>query len=753
VLAFERVSSLNLGVHRVCYDDTGESASLLLAIRSYSIVGRISAADLAMVRRQAADSSKAAEAAASSNGGRSHTVFILCPEGLPVVLFLENVIAEVRRALRQADSESAPMTRGVSEEYGWRDRGWERGGSQFEQALTEQLRANGAGPIARRQTAHEAGVLAQRLSAIVMTRVDEEDTDAHQPSDFDDSASERLALGARVQALSRTGSKQWMLSTVVETPSCAAAAAASGGSSGARGAGHTVMRGVSVMYDDGRFETGVSAEQIRSLAPPPDAALTRRNPLAAVLLTFEQLIGAGVHRSGSEDAGGSLFDAMASELPASSGEQLDGRRVVHTHLSRSLSAFNLGRVSSVGHVELENGSGQVESNEGGTPESSPAQAAAGADVNRPGGGAGKLPAKHDAAAAPPSGRTLVSGAEVAMRLRVSLAHAPRLLSDCTGNRLSRAQDDEAGEASLALAAVDPHATVLRALHDLSRAHACRGGRAVVPELTRPGSVAHVCYMLEGVADAAPGACAGLGGVAEPLATATTAALPSDAPTPMEIDSDAVSFGASAEPRGDGACARARAVLACAAAVAPGSEPLHDALCALAALHALQPLGVQHVALAAASAAAREGGDGKSAPMAVPKPRDEVGSGTCARMLPPLCGVGPGADGASGWVCAPLDAKLNMQLADSTVVATGALPPWCLALTRATPFLFAHKSRLRHFRATAFGTSRSLAWAQDQLIATRRWMHAEELTAAERLKADAEASHDPQVSERLKPATT
>ena len=72
---------------------------------------------------------------------------VLCPEGLPVELFLDNVMSEVRRALRQAESGAAPMTRSVGEDYGWRDRGWERGGSQFERTLTEKLREHGVGAV------------------------------------------------------------------------------------------------------------------------------------------------------------------------------------------------------------------------------------------------------------------------------------------------------------------------------------------------------------------------------------------------------------------------------------------------------------------------------------------------------------------------------------------------------------------------------------------------------------------------------
>ena len=180
-------------------------------------------------------------------------VSVLCPEGLPVELFLDNVMSEVRRALRQAESGAAPMTRSVGEDYGWRDRGWERGGSQFERTLTEKLREHGVGAVARRQTSREAEVLMARLQNTVMalsaveTPEEEEDEGGEA-----DEASERWTLLARVQGLvaaERPNEQaQWVSATVVDTsgsgPQC------------------------SLVYDDGRFEAAVPAHRAQPEPQP-----------------------------------------------------------------------------------------------------------------------------------------------------------------------------------------------------------------------------------------------------------------------------------------------------------------------------------------------------------------------------------------------------------------------------------------------------------------------------------------------------
>ena len=103
---------------------------------------------------------------------------MLCPEGLPVELFLDNVMSEVRRALRQAEAGQPPMTRAAGEDYGWRDRGWERGGAQFERTLVEKLRENGVGAVARRQTKHEAETLVSRLQGTMMVIAEAEEPSA-----------------------------------------------------------------------------------------------------------------------------------------------------------------------------------------------------------------------------------------------------------------------------------------------------------------------------------------------------------------------------------------------------------------------------------------------------------------------------------------------------------------------------------------------------------------------------------------------
>ena len=170
VTALRTATPLRLSLHTLRYDAPassvlseeagapkgGEEAEVVLATREYRIVGRVPDGELSRLRGL---STAAAAGTVADPEARVHTVSVLCPEGLPVELFLDNVMSEVRRALRQAESGAAPMTRSVGEDYGWRDRGWERGGSQFERSLTEKLREHGVGAVARRQTSREAEVL------------------------------------------------------------------------------------------------------------------------------------------------------------------------------------------------------------------------------------------------------------------------------------------------------------------------------------------------------------------------------------------------------------------------------------------------------------------------------------------------------------------------------------------------------------------------------------------------------------------
>ena len=69
--------------------------------------------------------------------------------------------------------------------------------------------------------------------------------------------------------------------------------------------------------------------------------------------------------------------------------------------------------------------------------------------------------------------------------------------------------------------------------------------------------------------------------------------------------------------------------------------------------------------------------------------------------------------SSAWENARLTRKLADQLDDAVAVASGALPAWTVHLVRGAGFLFPLETRLRLFRSTAFGTSRSVTWVQER----------------------------------------
>ena len=58
-------------------------------------------------------------------------------------------------------------------------------------------------------------------------------------------------------------------------------------------------------------------------------------------------------------------------------------------------------------------------------------------------------------------------------------------------------------------------------------------------------------------------------------------------------------------------------------------------------------------------------------------------------------------------------KLVQQIQDSLVLSSNALPEWCHELTSSCPMLFPFETRLLYFQCTAFGTSRSIVWLQNQ----------------------------------------
>ncbi|MCP9265968.1 HECD1 [Dirofilaria immitis] len=70
----------------------------------------------------------------------------------------------------------------------------------------------------------------------------------------------------------------------------------------------------------------------------------------------------------------------------------------------------------------------------------------------------------------------------------------------------------------------------------------------------------------------------------------------------------------------------------------------------------------------------------------------------------------------------LTQKLMQELADPLIVSARALPSWCDELIFKYPCLFSVETRNNYFRATAFGTSRSIVWLQtrhDQMLEQSR----------------------------------
>uniref|UniRef100_T1J5Y0 E3 ubiquitin-protein ligase n=1 Tax=Strigamia maritima TaxID=126957 RepID=T1J5Y0_STRMM len=62
-------------------------------------------------------------------------------------------------------------------------------------------------------------------------------------------------------------------------------------------------------------------------------------------------------------------------------------------------------------------------------------------------------------------------------------------------------------------------------------------------------------------------------------------------------------------------------------------------------------------------------------------------------------------------------KLVQQVQDPLVLSCNALPDWCEDFTYSCPMLFPFETRQLYFTCTAFGTSRSIVWLQNQRDAT------------------------------------
>ena len=336
VAASRTVTPLKLRVHTLVYDD-GREVDVIMATREYRIVGRVPQDELARAR---ANSRESDSGTVADPEARIHTVNITCPEGLPVDLFLENVLSEIRRSLRQAEPGCAPMTRSINEDYGWRDRGWERGGAQFERAVAEKLRENGMAAVARRQTKHEAETLMNRLQNMVMVAIEVERPTA--ANDDSEDGGERFSMLCRVQGLvaaeANSSSEQahWLNATVVDIPG----------------------PNCSLVYDDGSFEAAVPAYRVRPV-PQPESN-KRLNPLAAIFMSFEQFLSSREERRAELD--------------------LVNRDSTPANLRRTLSSFHLGRSQQVGHVQSEELNGEVPSRGGSTPMDTGDETAGGLDI-------------------------------------------------------------------------------------------------------------------------------------------------------------------------------------------------------------------------------------------------------------------------------------------------------------------------------------------------------------------------------------
>jgi len=63
----------------------------------------------------------------------------------------------------------------------------------------------------------------------------------------------------------------------------------------------------------------------------------------------------------------------------------------------------------------------------------------------------------------------------------------------------------------------------------------------------------------------------------------------------------------------------------------------------------------------------------------------------------------------------LTRKLSVVLGDVVSVASGCLPGWCQVLPSVCPFLFSFSAREQLLKCTAFGTSQTIFWLQEQRV--------------------------------------
>ncbi|KOO27940.1 protein hecd-1 [Chrysochromulina tobinii] len=750
VVGFRVATPLRLLLHTLAYDDRSEH-EVVMATREYRITGRVDQRTLEELRSR----SRAAAAAGGSTmvadpDSRIHTVVIECPEGLPVELFLDNVLSVVRRALRQAEPGVAPMSRGPSDEYGWRDRGWERGGAQFERAVAEKLRDTRRAAVARRQTKHEAETLVHRLHHTVMVTIEVDQTTlpAHEGG-ADHGAggsSSPYALLTRVQGLVAAdgpGGDGERRSERASGERPSGERESNAGAEGAQWRAATVVElspagPLSLVYDDGSFEEAVPGYRVR-LVPQPESK-QRSNPLAAIFMSFEFL-------SGREERG---------ELDPSS------RDTQPANLRRTLSAFHIGRSQPVGRVPRE------------ALEGPSLQHVPPFSLDSAGGGAAASAASptvlrvHMDTSAEPGG-TADEFDIAPMRLRVRFALGP-------------SSGEVPAEPGLIF---DEDATLLHALQVLRESTA--SGRAAALEPQELGYHPGVTCDRTGQSPIV-GNRYKLRDENYDVCEAEYARMPPDEqqqytliPPPVVKEVEADLLSGRLEPE---------AVLRELRRATPGCElRLSDAATrVLAASYGstLAPLCsatlmAVYREVSGAPRATPTGSKPIPSPAALSELRNElrradVREGDFADVLLLLCLfarrlVVDGADEVSEAGSSPvagaalvpgsgsadsaderaraalasslLSAKLQRQLSDALAVSSGALPQWSRRLLERCPALFTARARMMHFRSSAFGVSRAMHWSQEAQVATVRSAYAEEIAALERARLEAELGNDHQ----------
>ena len=170
-----------------------------------------------------------------------HTVVVRCPDGFEVDDFFGFAKDVIRQALGAVHA-SGPRS---GQHYTWPERGW-AGSDDFESSLRRELDETRSAVVARRQTYEDAATLLAVLEGVLVAEM----VMAEAPP------SPRRELFTHVEVRSRG---EWQGATIVDALEPAA-----------EGAVASAPPKYAVVYDDGRFETRVSARRVRSPPNPDD---------------------------------------------------------------------------------------------------------------------------------------------------------------------------------------------------------------------------------------------------------------------------------------------------------------------------------------------------------------------------------------------------------------------------------------------------------------------------------------------------